>query len=1523
MRSFFLLVYTTAILVSGALVAPITTGIAAAACTDSAGSETAAVTLAESCDQPVKVSASQTEFSQVVAQPDGSLRFESAAVPQRARHGDGWADIDLKLSPGADGLLRPAVATADVAFSSGGTGPMATLTRAGKTVTLTWPGTLPRPIVAADSATYADVRPGVDLVVRATETGFAHTLVIKSAEAAAAAEVAEVRLTLGGTAQVTENDGVMTASGAGSVLAATEPAVMWDSKTAPATRSKLTGSAAPSAVAPSTERSPGEAAQVAPVELTLTGHDLVLRPDAGLLKNASYPLYVDPIWSIYKGKWAYATDDNSNNTDYATARVGLNPTTGALYRSFFQFGTTANGVSLAQKHIQSARVEMQLNHSWSCTSTVSTMYATAAINATMKASWSAMTLGRYLDTASGHANEAGGCSDIQGNMTMNFTGAAVTGLLDDVAKGSWSAVNIGFTARAADGSGESTQNRWKKFDPKAAILYVDYDSKPTAPTGLKVAGSGCGPSAVTIGTLTPTFAATFQDPDKPNDSLSGAFEWVEVPSGGISTVTDSTPSRLSAPPNKTSVTPGVEAISATVTATKNKTYAFRAKATDKSPYLQTGPWSAWCQFRVDTEVPQVKASVVTYPAGPGQKGVIRIESPSSDVTKFQYGWDAATKVVAAQGTTPKYADVEVTAQTFGTNVLQYKAIDVTLNEGYGVLSFQVGRPSPPIAKWGLETYPGIGQDAALADGSPALTASNISWEPDVRLVGGETATFNGASSQATTASAVVDTTASFSVSAWVWLGASPTADVSFATQDGTGAAGFEIGVRRNGSTPYWSFGMKNDATQSSGLVTAVSPQAADVKRWTQVAGSYDATEKQLRLFVNGTLVAQVDRTAVAWPATGRFAVGRGFGSGVGSGFWNGSIADVKVFSRVLVPLDFTGQLASDPASGGFDEPGINTPIAVGDWDFQGAVPCYVADLRYSCEAPDSTTAWGRWLALTRGSAVGAGRTASQQGLWLDNTALPDAENTDSTDEYGRSAVKNGTTAPDDDGRRYTIWNDKAVLRTDQSFTVSAWVTLDADHKDAGTRTIIAQRGAHQSAFSLEYQPDSGTAVGGNWKFTVAGQDNTDTPGKAVITGSAAVPGVWTQLTGVYDASRNTMLLLVNGQIVGTRQLSFTPFNASGQVLVGHGFGNDTLGGQWFGGIDDVTVYQGAMSATAVGIGYRQQILEAAGANVLGKNQTLQEAEGLRSSDGSYRLWMQSDGNFVLYHEATPVWWTDTSGRPGSSVVMQADGNLVIYRADGLAIWASNTSGSAVDRLVLLDNGDLVLLGKDGQIVKQLYDSVQNILGVSQSLYPGQDLQSSNGHYRLIMQTDGNFVLYLDKKAVWWTDTSGRPGSSVVMQGDGNLVVYDADRAAVWASDTSGTAADRLVLYDNGDLILLDPAGQIVKQLYDSGQDVLWANRWLHETYGMQAGNGRFKLYMQSDGNFVLYDNGTAIWHTNTPGNPGSSAVMQGDGNLVIYRADGVATWSSKTSGTGADRLILNDSGELYLQDPSGTVVWRR
>ncbi|MFJ9821034.1 hypothetical protein ACIRU3_38425 [Streptomyces sp. NPDC101151] len=80
-----------------------------------------------------------------------------------------------------------------------------------------------------------------------------------------------------------------------------------------------------------------------------------------------------------------------------------------------------------------------------------------------------------------------------------------------------------------------------------------------------------------------------------------------------------------------------------------------------------------------------------------------------------------------------------------------------------------------------------------------------------------------------------------------------------------------------------------------------------------------------------------------------------------------------------------------------------------------------------------------------------------------------------------------------------------------------------------------------------------------------------------------------------------------------------------------------------------------------------------------------------------------------------------------------------------------------------------------------------------------------------------------------------------------------------------------------------------------------------------------RLTMQSDGNLVMYrlrDN-KALWSTRTYGHPGAYAVMQKDGNFVIYDAANRFLWNSNTADyPGAYALMQND-GEFVIYCATG------
>lgn len=74
--------------------------------------------------------------------------------------------------------------------------------------------------------------------------------------------------------------------------------------------------------------------------------------------------------------------------------------------------------------------------------------------------------------------------------------------------------------------------------------------------------------------------------------------------------------------------------------------------------------------------------------------------------------------------------------------------------------------------------------------------------------------------------------------------------------------------------------------------------------------------------------------------------------------------------------------------------------------------------------------------------------------------------------------------------------------------------------------------------------------------------------------------------------------------------------------------------------------------------------------------------------------------------------------------------------------------------------------------------------------------------------------------------------------------------------------------------------------------------------------------MQGDGNFVVYRlaDGHAMWSTNTSGSGASVAVMQTDGNFVLYTADNRVVWNTGTwqSGPQPNQFTVDDDGTAVI-----------
>jgi hypothetical protein len=112
---------------------------------------------------------------------------------------------------------------------------------------------------------------------------------------------------------------------------------------------------------------------------------------------------------------------------------------------------------------------------------------------------------------------------------------------------------------------------------------------------------------------------------------------------------------------------------------------------------------------------------------------------------------------------------------------------------------------------------------------------------------------------------------------------------------------------------------------------------------------------------------------------------------------------------------------------------------------------------------------------------------------------------------------------------------------------------------------------------------------------------------------------------------------------------------------------------------------------------------------------------------------------------------------------------------------------------------------------------------------------------------------------------------------------------------------------------------------------LTAGNSLRSGERLTSPNGRFTLYMQPDGNLVLYDGpltvATAYWATQTwtlpPELRPTRADMQDDGHLVLYNDANRPAWGSGVWGPqfAGSKLVLHDDGNLVIHGPDGSPIW--
>jgi Domain of unknown function (DUF5127)/Domain of unknown function (DUF4965)/Domain of unknown function (DUF1793)/Concanavalin A-like lectin/glucanases superfamily/Domain of unknown function (DUF4964) len=148
---------------------------------------------------------------------------------------------------------------------------------------------------------------------------------------------------------------------------------------------------------------------------------------------------------------------------------------------------------------------------------------------------------------------------------------------------------------------------------------------------------------------------------------------------------------------------------------------------------------------------------------------------------------------------------------------------------------------------------------------------------------------------------------------------------------------------------------------------------------------------------------------------------------------------------------------------------------------------------------------------------------------------------------------------------------RPVVRTDNSFTVTAWVNMTSA---TGFHTAVSQDGSNVSGFFLQY-----SAADGRWAFSMTSADSTSSVTSRALSGAAPALSTWVHLAGVYNAPARQLQLYVNGTLNSTASYSGA-WSANHGLQVGRGQWG-TPADYFPGSIDEVRTFGRVLSAAEI------------------------------------------------------------------------------------------------------------------------------------------------------------------------------------------------------------------------------------------------------------------------------------------------------------------------------------------------------
>ncbi|MEV7997046.1 LamG domain-containing protein [Streptomyces sp. NPDC086077] len=1168
------------------------------------------------------VETATTESSQVFANPDGTFTQEMNAAPVRARKDDGtWAPIDTTLVREADGSVRARNTTAGLTFSGGGSGDeLVTLEDEGHELQLGWPTALPEPRLDGDTATYESVLPDVDLRLTALSTGYTSVLVVKTAEAAKNPALATINMTVSGEGldiAPTADGGFVARDGDGTPVFESPAGRMWDSagdSPAGGVTTQLARTAAPAEAMvdgqqetteaaplpdakgePAPSEGPGSGDAAAELPLKVTGTALEITPDPELLhgEDTVFPLYIDPpTKGIALGDWTALSSDGDKFwefdgdkgvgrcSNYAGYLCSYSPYTQRLY---FEYPLS----SIHGKKILDATMEVYQVWTFTCTPHT---YDLNRVNKSISSSTTWSTRPSAVDLMGDRSVAYGRgtlCDPAQPANWVRFsdnvsgeTNENLTTTLASYAANKESQITFSLTAHD-----EADAGAWARFrnDAKLSVTYVSYPGKPTS-YGVQqgTTGRACNASTLPFATsdTTPKMLATVQSADGSNAQLRALFEvWKADGSSRV---------WYAYSPDGAWVADKAARTATSSALAPQTDYQMRVKTqayymTDRGATgVLDSPWSSWCYFRVDTDSPPppvvssadgIYKPAETDPAagGVGTPGRFTFTPADTNSTTtgiqsdvVSYKWKLNSGAVSAPIPVPKGTATTqtITPNQAGENTIQVWGYDAAGHSSLtGYYSFLVKGAELPSGIWHLDNSL---TDSTTANQHP-LNSSGATWDTLARS-GAGAAKLNGTTGYLSTSAAVLDTSKSFTVSAWARLGKKDV-NATVLTQAGTNASGFALYY--SSALNAWVFNRHQTDVSAPSITRSIGTKPPVLNAWTHLAGVYDSAAQTIQLYVNGVPQGDpVPFTVTPWKASGGLQVGRSWAAATGKEYFTGTIDEVKVWSRALADTEVAHDawLEDEDISDG--TAGDPVPALVAKWD-----------------ANDVTNATGTTVKDTSGF----GRNLTLNGAVLTQYTVGDPELGEDVTTV-QTMTLNGTSA-------YAT-APGPVVDDSGSFTATAWVTLDpaklADTSKSYAVQVFGQSGTSQSSWGVWYEQPAGSTQG-RWTYGRPDKDGTGavwtkSESTAVTTAQLGVP---VMLTVVYDAQAAAdpddtsklggLRLYVGSALMGDEDgVPYSaPWQGSGAFEIGRAKINGAAARYFPGRIDSVRVWAGATSTDEI------------------------------------------------------------------------------------------------------------------------------------------------------------------------------------------------------------------------------------------------------------------------------------------------------------------------------------------------------